>query len=118
MKGTWDFDRDPLAALRSGDERLFEEFVRLELPTFAGFFLRLGAGVHEAEDLVQELFLKLFHQAPHYRPQERFSAYAFRAARNAWIDRQRRRTARPGHVSLEAGAVSYTHLTLPTIYSV
>ena len=46
-----------------------------------------------------------------------------------WFDRLKRRTTRhpaptPGpdaaalHEALEAGPVSYTHLTLPTIYSV
>ena len=90
MKETWDFDRDPLAALRRGDPEPFEAFVALETPTFLAFFLRLGASRAEAEDMVQELFLKLFRHAPAYQAQDRFAAFAFRVARNAWIDRARR----------------------------
>ena len=95
MKGTWDSARDPLAALRRGDPALFEDFVRTEAATLVGFFRRLGAGRAEAEDLAQEVFLKLFRQAPTYDPRGAFEAFAMRIARNAWIDRRRRRAARP-----------------------
>ena len=102
MKGTWDDHRDPIRALP--DPALFEEFVRTETRTFLGFFRRLGAAPEEAEDLVQEVFLRLYHRASSYQPQERFGAYAFRTARNAWIDLQRRRASRPGHLSLDAAS--------------
>ena len=91
MKATWEDDRDPLAALRKGDPAPFEAFVRAELETFLGFYRRLGAEGNEAQDLVQDLYLRMFRHAPTYRPQGRFAAYAFRVARNLWIDRARRR---------------------------
>lgn len=95
MKGSWDSDRDPLTALREGDPAPFEAFVAAESATFLGFFRRLGASPGEAEDLVQELFLKMFRHAETYVPSGRFAAFSFRIARNAWIDRQRRRAAAP-----------------------
>ena len=95
MKGTWDSDRDPLVALRRGDPVLFEEFVRSEAGTLIAFFRRLGADRTEAEDLSQEVFLKLYRSATSYQPQRAFSSYALRVAKNAWIDRRRRRGARP-----------------------
>jgi RNA polymerase sigma-70 factor (ECF subfamily) len=95
LKGIWDFDRDPLAALRNGAPDLFEEFVRTEAGTFVGFFRRLGAGRAEAEDLTQDVFLKLFRSAPTYEARSAFGAYALRVARNAWIDRRRRAAVRP-----------------------
>jgi len=101
LKGTWDDDRDPLVALRRGDPRLFEAFVEREAGTLHRFFLRLGAGPHEAEDMVQEVFLKLYRSAPGYEARSAFGAYALRVARNAWIDRRRRRGARPQGRSLE-----------------
>lgn len=66
-----------------------------ESPIFLSFFRRLGAARAEAEDLVQEVFLKLFRHAPSYQPTGKFQAFAYRIARNAWIDRQRRRAVRP-----------------------
>jgi RNA polymerase sigma-70 factor (ECF subfamily) len=95
LKGAWDSDRDPLSALRDGDPAPFEAFVAEQAGVFLGFFRRMGAGPAEAEDLVQELFLKLFRHAETYQPSGRFAAFAFRIARNAWIDRQRRRAAAP-----------------------
>ena len=95
MKGTWDSARDPLAALRRGDPVLFEAFVEGEAGTFLGFFQRHGAGRTEAEDLTQEVFLKLYRNAAQYQPQGTFEAYAMRIARNAWIDHNRRKVARP-----------------------
>ena len=106
MKDDWDGDRDPLSALRRGDPALFEAFVRSESRTFLGFFLRLGAGPEEAEDLVQDLLLKLFQHATDYQHEGKFTGFAFRVARNAWIDRVRRGRVRgrgsaagdePGH---------------------
>ena len=95
MKRTWDSDRDPLAALRAGNPGLFEAFVIEQSPVFLAFFRRLGAPRTEAEDLVQEVFLKMFRHAKSYEPTGRFQAFAFRIARNAWIDRQRRDGVRP-----------------------
>ncbi len=95
MKGTWDSGRDPIVALAAGDPSLFEAFVLKETSTFLGFYRRLGVEPSEAEDLVQEVFMKLFRYADSYQPSGRFEAYAFRIARNAWIDRSRRAALRP-----------------------
>lgn len=95
MNQSWEDEADPLAALGSGDPGPFESFVRSEIPVFLGFYQRLGARADEAEDLCQDLFLKLYEHAPTYRPRGRFTAYAFRVARNLWIDRGRRQGRRP-----------------------
>lgn len=91
----WDHREDPLEALRDGNPGPFEAFVRSETSTFLAFFRRLGARPAEAEDLTQDTLLKMFRHASGYQHQGRFTAYAFRVARNAWIDRARRRGARP-----------------------
>ncbi|MEC8511092.1 MAG: sigma-70 family RNA polymerase sigma factor [Planctomycetota bacterium] len=103
---------DPLVALREGDPGPFEAYVASETGRFLGFFGRLGASRNEAEDLVQETFLKLFRLASqhatgaHYAAQGRFDAYAFRAARNVWIDRNRRRAAQPARSDQDATELS------------
>lgn len=95
MSGPRDSPEDPLAALRDGDPELFERFVEERAATFHGFFRRLGARPGEAEDLTQELFLRLVRHARRYHPRERLEAFCFRIARNAWVDHQRRRALRP-----------------------
>jgi len=89
VKGDWDALGDPLAALRDGDNLVFETFVRTEAGTFTGWFRRQGASPEEAEDLTQEVFVRLVRGAPRYQPQDRLEAYCFRTARNVWIDRRR-----------------------------
>lgn len=95
MKGRWNPEIDPLADLQGGRTETFEAFVRDETPALRAFFRRLGARPAEADDLVQETFLKLYSHAASYTPQGRFRPFAFRIARNAWIDRQRKRARRP-----------------------
>lgn len=94
MKGDWDAHGDPLVALTNGDPSVFDAFVRSETPTFRGFFRRLGAAADEAEDLVQEVFVRLVRYAPRYRAQDRLEAFCFRTARNVWIDSRRSRGLR------------------------
>ncbi len=86
---------DPLVALLAGDPEPFERFVTGQTPLFLAFFRRLGARLADAEDLTQEVMLRLFKSADHYQTSNRFEAFAFRVARNAWIDRQRKAAVRP-----------------------
>ncbi len=86
---------DPLVALVAGDPVPFERFVTGQTPLFLAFFRRLGAGPSDAEDLTQEVMLRLFKSAERYQTSGRFEAFAFRVARNAWIDRRRKASVRP-----------------------
>ena len=110
MKDLWDGERDPLAALVEGRTGPFEAFVEAETSTFLGFFGRLGARRSEAEDLTQETLLKLFRLASasipgsasvpsagaaSYEARGQFRGFAFRVARNVWIDRGRKRSTEP-----------------------
>ena len=101
--GDWDLPRDPMAALRDGNPAPFEDFVRSHSRLLVAWFRRQGAGLHRAEDLCQDVMIKLHQHAPRYRPQERFAAYLFRVARNVWIDDRRRLGARPTGISLDQG---------------
>ena len=87
--------QDPLVALAAGDPVPFERFVTGQTALFLSFFRRLGAGPADAEDLTQEVMLRLFKSADRYQTSGRFEAFAFRVARNAWIDRRRKASVRP-----------------------
>lgn len=95
MRSDWEVTPDPLTLLRQGLPESFERFVQLESATFLGFYRRLGASPSEAEDLTQELFLRLLRSAAGYSGEGRFVPYCFRVARNLWIDQERRRAGRP-----------------------
>lgn len=86
---------DPLQALAAGDPAPFEAFVRLQTPLFLAYFRRLGARPSDAEDLTQDVMLRLFRHASTYQGRGQWQAFAFRVARNAWIDHRRRASLRP-----------------------
>jgi RNA polymerase sigma-70 factor (ECF subfamily) len=79
----------------------FEVLVSRTLPRLLGFFRRLGADAASAEDLAQDVYLKLYRGRASYEPRARFSTYLLRVARNHWIDVYRHKRLGPGTVSTE-----------------
>lgn len=97
-------DRDEgewLIRFREGDLEAFDRLVDAYQRRFLGFFRSLGADPETAEDLTQETFLRIFGARETYTPDAPFRTFAFRIARNLWIDRYRSRRARPAERSLE-----------------
>jgi RNA polymerase sigma-70 factor (ECF subfamily) len=65
--------------------RLFEQHG----PAVYRFFRRSTADTRAAEDLSQEVFLRISRHAVRYEPRERERAWVFRIARNVLIDHKR-----------------------------
>jgi len=59
-----------------------------------GYLLRLTARRDAAEDIFQEVFLKLVHNPGAYGEREKFKAWLFTVARNAAMDHFRRESSR------------------------
>ena len=83
-----------------GDEDAFRLLVERHKSAAYNFFLRLSGSVEDAEDLTQELFLKIYGAASRYRPEAPFRAYLYRIASNMAMSHLRKRKLRQG-VSLE-----------------
>lgn len=78
----------------------FEELVRrYQVPTLH-FLRRLGAG-DEAEDLLQETFVRAYRNLGQYRGKWRFVTWLFTIARRVQINYQRRRRPQPQGEVLE-----------------
>jgi RNA polymerase sigma-70 factor (ECF subfamily) len=91
--------RDPDAArmlrVRRGDPGAFAELVeRYWGPVVGRFFRQLGDR-QEAEDLAQEVFLRLFRARGRYRARAKFSTWLFHVARNVARNAVRARRRRP-----------------------
>lgn len=87
-------DFDLLEQFNAGDEAAFAAVLaRWEKPLF-NFIYRLIRERTEAEDIEQEVFLKLAAAADGLKRQAKFSSYLYRIAYNLCIDRLRRRAAR------------------------
>lgn len=87
---------------RKGDPKAYEALLDAYGHRLFGYFLRACGNVHEAEDLLSEMSLKLVKNLKRYRHDGRFEPWLFRMAANLLRDRIRRRKARPPQASLSA----------------
>ena len=89
-------------AAQKGDESAFETLLtRFEKPIFRYVYAILGNRA-DAEDVTQEVFIKLWRTLPRYRFASSFSTYLTQIAHNAALDHLRARTHRPAPLSLDA----------------
>ena len=77
--------------VREGDSRAFEELYLLYQKPLSTFFHRLSGNPSKVEDLLQELFLRVWKAAPGYEPKAKLSTYLFRIAHNLWINDSKKR---------------------------
>lgn len=83
-----------MAATADGDMVAFGHLVRRHQAKVTNFFIRMGVTQFDAEDLLQETFLKIHRMCQRYRPDARFTTFLYTVARNTLIDRQRRNRRR------------------------
>lgn len=84
-------DRELMGEVRNGDvARLGELFERHHRRLFS-FFLRLTRDRAGAEDLVQEVFVRMLKYRQTFKSDAEFTPWMFRLARNAATDRWRAR---------------------------
>ncbi len=89
-----DFFDTRLAKLaRNGDLRAFAELVDLYKDKIYQLAYRMLGNPHEAEDVVQETFLRVYTHLERYDETQKFSTWIYRIGTNLCIDRLRRRRA-------------------------
>jgi RNA polymerase sigma-70 factor, ECF subfamily len=85
-------DSDLLPRCRGGDEAAWRELVGRHTRRVFALAYRFTGRVDEAEDLVQEIFIKVYQQLDRYRAGDgSFTAWLMAVARNGAIDQYRRR---------------------------
>lgn len=77
--------------VKDGDPRASREVVDTHLGPVHSFAWRMLGDAHEAEDVAQEAFLKLWKQARKWKPKAQIGTWLRRVAYNACIDRLRKR---------------------------
>ena len=80
-------DRRLVRRIRSGDDRAFEELVRIYQNRIFGLTLRMIGNRQEAEDLAQEVFLTVHKAIASYRGEGRFYTWLYRIASNTCKNR-------------------------------
>ncbi|MFN0204740.1 MAG: RNA polymerase sigma factor [Planctomycetota bacterium] len=92
---------DPLTRYRGGEMSAFDEMVESFAPRIVRVFRRFGADPSSADDLAQEVFVRLYKTNAHYESRGRLEVYLYRVARNVWIDWKRVQLSRGGLRSLD-----------------
>jgi RNA polymerase sigma-70 factor (ECF subfamily) len=88
--------------IRNGDRAAFGELVECHQQRVVGTVARmLGGDANDAEDIGQQVFLRVWKSAPRYEPTAKFTTWLYTIARNLVFNEMRRRKHRPV-VSLDA----------------
>ncbi len=88
--------------IRGGDRDAFAELVECHQQRVVGTVARmLGRDAADAEDIGQQVFLRLWKSAPRYEPTAKFTTWLYTIARNLVFNELRRRKHRPS-ISLDA----------------
>jgi len=83
-----------MLALARGDESAFEELVARHQSRIVALIHRFVGDEAEAEDLAQEVFLRVYRTRDRYQPKARFSTWIYRIAANVSLNALRSRGRR------------------------
>ena len=97
-----DFRR--MERLAEGDPTALEELYHRWAKPLLNFLYGMCSDRALAEDLLQEVFVKVWRAAPRYRPIAKFSTWMFQIARNHWLNEREKRMRRLSPLSLDSGA--------------
>lgn len=91
-------DSELMYQAKRGKLGAFAELVSRHQQPLFNLFRRLGASVEDAEELVQETFLRLFRSRKRYRRTAKFATFLYKLALNSradWLRRLRRKDRLP-----------------------
>jgi RNA polymerase sigma-70 factor, ECF subfamily len=85
-----DSDEALMVRVARGDERAFQLLSRRHTPVMLGLARRILGNAAEAEDVVQEAFIRVWTHAPRWQPLALFRTWLTRVVVNLCLDRKRR----------------------------
>jgi len=80
--------------LQKGDDAAFEEFVSAYEKKIYTLALRQTGNHQDAQDITQEVFLRVYRNVNNFREESRLSTWIYQITMNACIDAARRRARR------------------------
>lgn len=96
-------DHELIAAAKAGDERAFGKLMRKYEERVQNHCVRIVGDEQEAEDLKQEVFVKVYRSLPNYEHTYAFYTWMYRITQNCCIDRIRKLKRQAQEVSLTPG---------------
>jgi RNA polymerase sigma-70 factor, ECF subfamily len=76
---------------QQGRQDAFAELLQLYGPRLYGYYLRTSGSTQQAEDLLQDLFVRLLEKIKNYRHENKFDNWLFTVAANLARDQARRK---------------------------
>jgi RNA polymerase sigma-70 factor (ECF subfamily) len=101
MASPMDLDAALMLRVKNGDLQAFEELVQKYKHPIVNVIYRMLHDLEEAEDLAQNVFIRVFQSAGRYEVSAKFSTWIFTIARNLCLNEIRRRGRHPAQ-SLES----------------
>ena len=82
-------NEDLMGRVRLGNKHAFEVLIRRHQRSVLNFIFRFMGNRTDAEDLTQEVFLRIWKSAGTYKPEAKFTTWLYRIATNLCINKQR-----------------------------
>lgn len=83
-------DDELMRRIATGDAEAFRRLVRRHQDRVGSLIFRFAGSTSDAEDLAQEVFLRVYRAAPRYRPQQAFRTWLYRIVTNLCMTHRRR----------------------------
>ena len=84
-------DTSLMLKLKDGEQDAFRQIVERNKLSVLNLCLRFTNNREDAEDLAQEVFMRIFEAAPRYKVQASFSTWLYRITVNLCLNHQRRK---------------------------
>ena len=83
-------DEELMGRVAKGDESAFRTLARRSVPSAIGLARRVLGNAADAEEVVQEAMLRVWINAPRWRPEAKFRTWLYRVVFNLCLNRKRR----------------------------
>jgi RNA polymerase sigma-70 factor, ECF subfamily len=102
-------DHALMVRIGAGDHQAFRELVERHQNAVIGTVAKMLGSPTDAEDIAQQVFLRIWRNAKRYRPEAKFTTYLFTITRNLVFNETRRRS-RKKEVSSDEREENSNHL--------
>jgi RNA polymerase sigma-70 factor, ECF subfamily len=96
-----DYDVALMLGFQKGNDLAFQELVERNHTRVIGLIYRFINDASDAEDLAQEVFLRIYRARDTYKPTAKFSTWMFRITANVSLNALRSRASRRDDVSID-----------------
>jgi len=96
-----DIDAQLMLRFKNGDSSAFDRLFTKHMGRIVNFAYRFVRNREVAEELAQDIFLRVYENAAHYRPRAKFTSWLYTIATNVCLNEIRKPQFRVRHLSLD-----------------